>query len=62
LVFWLSTEVPKPLLEFVILANGGQVFWLGDGEEMQPSDARITHFLSDRTPEQLTFYKGREYV
>jgi len=30
LIFFLSAEVPRYSLEFVILAAGGDVFWSGD--------------------------------
>ena len=30
MVFFLSSEVPRYSLEFVILCMGGKVFWAGD--------------------------------
>jgi len=43
--FWLSREVPKDSLEFVIKSLGGRVSWDGNGDE---SDESITHCVVDR--------------
>ncbi|KAI5479374.1 hypothetical protein MNV49_003708 [Pseudohyphozyma bogoriensis] len=49
--FYLSREVTRPTLEFVIRSFGGQVGWdavLGAGSPFQENDARITHHVVDR--------------
>eukprot|EP00842_Homolaphlyctis_polyrhiza_P003942 jgi/Hompol1/4549/HPOL_000105-RA len=71
-VFWLSREVPRYSLEFVIRAFGGRVGWdesSGSGSPFEVSDSRITHHISDRpvtTPGQLPAgvpkFASREYI
>ncbi|KAK4055815.1 mRNA-binding ribosome synthesis protein nop7 [Microbotryomycetes sp. JL221] len=49
--FYLSREVTRPTLEFVIRSFGGQVGWdavLGAGSPFDENDARITHHVIDR--------------
>lgn len=49
--FYLSREVTRPTLEFVIRSFGGQVGWdatLGSGSPLAEDDARITHHVVDR--------------
>ncbi|OAV91141.1 hypothetical protein PTTG_08670 [Puccinia triticina 1-1 BBBD Race 1] len=49
--FFLSREVTRPMLEFVIKASGGEVGWdpiLGAGSPYLESDPRITHHVIDR--------------
>ncbi|SGZ25896.1 BQ5605_C024g09794 [Microbotryum silenes-dioicae] len=49
--FYLSREVTRPTLEFVIRSFGGQVGWdavLGAGSPFEENDARITHHVVDR--------------
>lgn len=49
--FYLSREVTRPTLEFVIRSFGGQVGWdsvLGAGSPYEENDARITHHIVDR--------------
>lgn len=49
--FYLSREVTRPTLEFVIRSFGGQVGWdavLGAGSPFLENDARITHHIVDR--------------
>ncbi|KAI9179730.1 mRNA-binding ribosome synthesis protein nop7 [Blastocladiella emersonii ATCC 22665] len=51
LVFYVSREVPRTALEFLIRSFGGQVGWdavLGAGSPIAESDPRITHHLVDR--------------
>ena len=59
LVFYLSTEVPRQSLEFLILAFGGQVYWTGDESGVAYDSPQITHFITDRAPEQIKFVKSR---
>ncbi|KAJ1558030.1 mRNA-binding ribosome synthesis protein nop7, partial [Cladochytrium tenue] len=52
LVFFLSREVPRAPLEFVIRSCGGTVGWeptSGAGSPFSATDARITHMVVDRT-------------
>jgi len=49
--FYLSREVTRPTLEFVIRSFGGQVGWdatLGAGSPYTIDDPRITHHIIDR--------------
>ncbi|KAA1067542.1 mRNA-binding ribosome synthesis protein nop7 [Puccinia graminis f. sp. tritici] len=49
--FFLSREVTRPMLEFVIKCSGGEVGWdpiLGAGSPYLESDPRITHHVIDR--------------
>ncbi|KAK4701525.1 pescadillo, partial [Phenoliferia sp. Uapishka_3] len=49
--FYLSREVTRPTLEFVIRSFGGQVGWdavLGAGSPFQENDPKITHHVVDR--------------
>lgn len=54
--------MPKNSVEFVALANGAQVYWLGDQENISLNDKRITHVITDRKIESLQIVKGKEYV
>jgi pescadillo protein len=50
-VFYLSREVPRSSLEFVIRAFGGRLGWdpiLGGGSPFNENDPRITHHITDR--------------
>ncbi|CAB4391214.1 hypothetical protein RhiirA5_359277 [Rhizophagus irregularis] len=50
-IFYLSREVPRYSLEFIIRAFGGQVGWdetCGIGSPFNESDDRITHHIVDR--------------
>ncbi|KAJ3133442.1 mRNA-binding ribosome synthesis protein nop7 [Geranomyces variabilis] len=50
-VFWMSREVPRYALEFVIRAFGGEVGWdasSGAGSPYAEDDTRITHQIVDR--------------
>ena len=57
----MSSEVPRYSLEFVILAFGGQAHWTGDDSDVKWDDKRITHYVTDRNPDQLTFLKNRYF-
>ncbi|EPY53696.1 pescadillo-family BRCT domain-containing protein [Schizosaccharomyces cryophilus OY26] len=62
--FYLSREVPRFSLEFVIRAFGGKVAWdpvLGAGSPYAESDPVITHHISDR-PHLAQKYEGRVYI
>lgn len=66
--FFLSREVTRPTLEFVIRSFGGRVGWdpvLGAGSPYKEDDARITHHVLDRPviPEAAASHPGkRAYV
>ncbi|KAJ3273516.1 mRNA-binding ribosome synthesis protein nop7 [Terramyces sp. JEL0728] len=50
-VFWISREVPRYSLEFVIKAHGGQCGWdasSGSGSPFAINDPKITHHITDR--------------
>lgn len=53
LVFFLSSEVPRYSLEFIILSLGGEVYWAGDESGVKFDNKKITHFITDRKPEHL---------
>ncbi|EOY02494.1 Pescadillo-related [Theobroma cacao] len=58
---FLSREVPRESLLFVIPAFGGIVSWEGDGAPFAEADDSITHQIVDR-PTQGHVYLSREYV
>ncbi|KAF8950024.1 mRNA-binding ribosome synthesis protein nop7 [Entomortierella lignicola] len=61
---FLSREVPRYSLEFVVRAYGGNVGWdpvLGEGSPFDENDERITHQISDR-PTQGHRFLSRQYV
>ncbi|KAJ9135370.1 hypothetical protein P3X46_032561 [Hevea brasiliensis] len=59
--FFLSREVPRESLLFVIPAFGGVVSWDGDGAPFKEAEQSITHQIVDR-PTQGHKYLSREYV
>ncbi len=59
LVFFLNREVPRESLEFVILCFEGEVYWDGDGSNINEDSSKITHFVTDRDPKTLKTRKGR---
>ncbi|KAJ8775094.1 hypothetical protein K2173_020098 [Erythroxylum novogranatense] len=59
--FFLSREVPRESLLFVIFAFGGAVSWDGDGAPFKEVDQSITHQIVDR-PTQGHKYLSREYI
>ncbi|KAF8365021.1 hypothetical protein HHK36_032976 [Tetracentron sinense] len=61
LKFFLSREVPRESLLFVIPAFGGAVSWEGDGAPFKEADDGITHQIVDR-PTQGHIFLSREYV
>ncbi|GAB4848088.1 hypothetical protein Ancab_002750 [Ancistrocladus abbreviatus] len=58
--FFLSREVPRESLLFVISAFGGTVSWDGDGAPFKETDQNITHQLIG--PTQGHKFLSREYV
>ncbi|XP_077221008.1 pescadillo homolog [Tasmannia lanceolata] len=58
---FLSREVPRESLLFVIPAFGGTVSWDGDGAPFKEADEGITHQIVDR-PTQGHMFLSREYV
>uniref|UniRef100_A0A2P2LPS2 Pescadillo homolog n=2 Tax=Rhizophora mucronata TaxID=61149 RepID=A0A2P2LPS2_RHIMU len=61
LKFFLSREVPRESLLFVIFSFGGAVSWEGEGAPFVEADQSITHQIVDR-PTQGHRYLSREYV
>lgn len=61
LKIFLSREVPRESLLFIIPAFGGVVSWEGDGSPFKESDEDITHQIVDR-PTQGHMFLSREYV
>lgn len=61
LKFFLSREVPRESLLFVICAFGGEVSWGGDKAPFEESDEEITHHIVDR-PSQGHVFLSREYI
>ncbi|KAJ7974619.1 Pescadillo-like [Quillaja saponaria] len=59
--FFLSREVPRESLVFIIPAFGGVVSWEGEGSPFKESDETITHQIVDR-PAQGHIFLSREYV
>lgn len=59
--FFLSREVPRESLLFVIPAFGGTVSWDGEGAPFKETDQNITHQIVDR-PTQGHKFLSREYV
>eukprot|EP01132_Coremiostelium_polycephalum_P002010 gene2010-2473_t len=60
LKFFLSREVPRNTMEFVIVAFGGKVSYEGGG--YPEKDGKITHQIVDRTALPEKIYHTREYV
>ncbi|KAG0236985.1 Pescadillo N-terminus-domain-containing protein [Mortierella sp. GBAus27b] len=61
---FLSREVPRYSLEFILRACGGNVGWdavLGEGSPFDENDERITHQISDK-PTQGHRFLSRQYV
>ncbi|KAE9620130.1 putative BRCT domain-containing protein [Lupinus albus] len=59
--FFLSREVPRESLLFIIPAFGGAVSWEGEGGPFGESDQSITHQIVDREAQGHKFL-SREYV
>jgi pescadillo protein len=72
-VFWLSREVPRPILEFVLRSMGARVGWpatSGGGSPIDETDPAITHVIVDRplveraseTADERQLRLGRKFV
>ncbi|XP_057538770.1 pescadillo homolog [Amaranthus tricolor] len=61
MTFFLTREVPREPLLFVISAFGGKVSWEGDGAPFGESDPSISHQIVDR-PTQNHMFLSREYI
>jgi len=57
--FWLSREVPRESMEFVIKSFGGKVSWDGNGTE---NDETITHNVVDRDQLVSKRLLTRDYI
>lgn len=60
-VFFISREVPRENVEFLILAFGGKIGWEGEGSPVSYTDSSITHVIMDR-PTIAQKLENREYV
>ncbi|KAJ3306462.1 mRNA-binding ribosome synthesis protein nop7 [Kappamyces sp. JEL0829] len=65
-VFFISREVPRYSVEFIIKAGGGKCGWdetAGAGSPYTVDDKRITHHITDRPSlADATLIEGREYL
>ncbi|KAI3677640.1 hypothetical protein L6452_36906 [Arctium lappa] len=61
MTFFLSREVPRESLLFVITAFGGVVSWEGDGAPFEESNQSINYQIVDR-PTQSHRFISRDYV
>lgn len=61
MTFFLSREVPRESLLFVITAFGGVVSWEGDGAPFEESDQNINYQIVDR-PTQSHRFISRDYI
>lgn len=59
-VVWLSREVPRENIEFIIRAFGGQVAW--EGSAIEEDSATITHHVVDRGTEPANKRIDRDYI
>ena len=55
--FYLSSEVPRDSLEFVVLAMGGTVTF-----DFDPKNQAITHVITDREKPNVQVVPSKEYV
>jgi len=62
-VFWISREVPKDSLEFIIKSFGGKAGWDGEGSPIKSEeDESITHQIVDRGTVPKNKIISRDYV
>lgn len=59
-VVWVSREVPRESIEFIVRAFGGQVAW--DGSSIEEDSTTITHQIVDRGVEPANKRLDRDYV
>lgn len=59
-VVWLSREVPRENIEFLVRAFGGQIAW--DGSSIEEDSATITHHVVDRGTEPANKRIDRDYI
>ena len=62
LVFFISREVPRNMMIFIIKAFGGEVAWEGEGSAYDKDDARITHYVIDRPTVNMNLNPKVVYV
>jgi len=61
--FWISREVVKESLEFIIKSFGGKVVWDGEGSIIKnEEDDSITHQIVDRGNVTYKNIKSRDYI
>jgi len=62
-IFWISREVVKESLEFIIKSFGGKVVWDGEGSIIKnEEDDSITHQIVDRGNVTYKNIKSRDYI
>ncbi|KAM9970173.1 hypothetical protein ACTFIR_002020 [Dictyostelium discoideum] len=59
--FYISREVPRHMLEFVILSFGGRVSFPGSGDKVKEVNQSITHQIVDRS-NSVKVHNTREYI
>ncbi|KAN0019565.1 hypothetical protein ACTFIU_002781 [Dictyostelium citrinum] len=59
--FYISREVPRHMLEFVILSFGGRVSFPGSGDKVKEVNQSITHQIVDRS-NAVKVHNTREYI
>lgn len=59
--FFISREVPLPILQLCIISFGGQIGWEGSASPYDASDPGITHHVFDR-PLISGLIQSREYI
>lgn len=60
-VFFISREVPRENVEFLILCFGGKIGWEGESSPFSYTDNSITHVIMDR-PTISQKIENRDYV
>ena len=60
-VFFISREVPRENVEFLILCFGGKIGWEGENSPYSYTDSAITHVIMDR-PTIAQKIDNRDYV
>jgi len=62
LVFWLNREVPRYILELIILSFGGLVYWDNDESDIEIDSEIITHVIVDRPKQHIKILANKEYL